>query len=353
MQKGYRTLRELRGTFGNIGQLEEPTTCHKCKCGVEHRYCTRNHSRSSKSVADHDMASPPNNIPVDSSCPSKHVEQSHPIRSENTENDTSLKKAKGVEFSREAEPKNLSAENDVHTVEGTFPSNCSPVPSWMGTFRLKYEKTASIYLGAHPTLHALPKVKEYSENIPKVLEFEPCLYADFLRTAFKGCDPGEGDMGFYFFPDNKNRLDEYIFLMEQLSDQFFLRSCIDEVDLLVFSSKVLHKDYSEWYRHDFLWGMFRHRHGKLRNAMEEKVGEDVNIDDVDIVGGDLVGQVDVVIPMQSSVSNSARIPRDFDLNVVPRDFDLNDIMPEPMSNSNSAEVPRIDSNMNDISQDGG
>ncbi|KAK1374249.1 hypothetical protein POM88_030442 [Heracleum sosnowskyi] len=293
-------LRELRDICGK--GVEALTTCAKCKSGVEHHYCLRNRSRPSKSVSS------------------------------------------GVELAM----KNLYAENAVHTVEGTFPTNCSTDASWMITFRLKDERTTSIYLGAHPASHAPAKLKQFSEEMPKVLEFECCSYEDFLRTVFKGCDPDEEDIGLYFFPDNVNRSDEYSFLLEQLSGQFFLRSCIDEVDLLLFSSKVLQKDNSEWYKHDFLWGMFRHCHGKLRSAMEGTVVEDMEID---MLGGNIVGTVDVVIPKQSLDSNSAKIPRDFDLNdvpPVPRDFDLNDVLPESTSNSSSSKVPRIDSDMNDV-----
>ncbi|KAK1374252.1 hypothetical protein POM88_030445 [Heracleum sosnowskyi] len=385
--------RELRGICGNIGQVEAPTTCLKCKSGVEHHYCTRNHSRPSKSLAGHDMdqVKSQNIIPA-GSFPSRYVEQLHPTRSGNTRNDASVQKAKGADnyFSLfrgtfrlkdekttsihlgahptlhaplkvgrvhfppravigtsffggaalmdwtcwyfllkffpkiilrelrdicgkgvealttcakcksgvehhyclrnrsrpsksvssgvELAMKNLYAENAVHTVEGTFPTNCSTDASWMITFRLKDERTTSIYLGAHPASHAPAKLKQFSEEMPKVLEFECCSYEDFLRTVFKGCDPDEEDIGLYFFPDNVNRSDEYSFLLEQLSGQFFLRSCIDEVDLLLFSSKVLQKDNSEWYKHDFLWGMFRHCHGKLRSAMEGTVVEDMEID---------------------------------------------------------------------------
>ncbi|KAK1374192.1 hypothetical protein POM88_030385 [Heracleum sosnowskyi] len=96
---------------------------------------------------------------------------------------TTFSKFPGVEHTTDAEPKNLYAENAVHTVEETFPTNCSPVTSWMITFRLKDERTTSIYLGAHPTSHA----------------------------SAKGCDPDEEDTGLYFFPDNVNRSDEYSF----------------------------------------------------------------------------------------------------------------------------------------------
>ena len=58
---------------------------------------------------------------------------------------------------------------------------------------------------------------------------------------------------------------------------------------------------TERYKHDFLWGMFRRRQRKLRSAMDGTVVEDINIDDavdmeVDALGGELVGTVDVIIP---------------------------------------------------------
>ncbi|KAK1374250.1 hypothetical protein POM88_030443 [Heracleum sosnowskyi] len=90
--------RELRGICGNIGQVEAPTTCLKCKSGVEHHYCTRNHSRPSKFLAGHDMdqVKTQNIIPA-GSFPLRYVEQLHPTRSGNTWNDVSVQKAKGAD----------------------------------------------------------------------------------------------------------------------------------------------------------------------------------------------------------------------------------------------------------------
>ncbi|KAK1374251.1 hypothetical protein POM88_030444 [Heracleum sosnowskyi] len=193
-----KIVRELHGICGNIGQVEAPTTCLKCKSGVEHHYCTRNHGRPSKSLSGHDMAQVKSQkiIPAGSSCPSSYVEQSHPTRSGNSQNDTLVQKAKGT------------------------------------------------------------------------------------------------DNYFSHF-----RLEEYISLLEQLSGQVFLRSCINGVDLLVFSSKVLPKDYIVGYKQGFLWGIFRHRHGKLGSAVEGTMVEDMDgdaSDDDDDDDDDVDMEVDMV-----------------------------------------------------------
>lgn len=47
-----------------------------------------------------------------------------------------------------------------------------------------------------------------------------------------------------------------------------------------------------------------------------KIDDDVDME-VDMVGGELVGTIDVVIPKQASDSNCVKISRNFDLNVVP------------------------------------
>ena len=65
---------------------------------------------------------------------------------------------------------------------------------------------------------------------------------------------------------------------------------INIIILVIFST--------EWYKHDFVWGMFG------RHAMDGTVVEDMNIDDdvdmeVDVVGRELVGTVDVNVSSSS------------------------------------------------------
>lgn len=157
--------------------------------------------------------------------------------------------------------------------EEPLPTDPAPDASWMGSFVLKDEKI-SISFQAHPTSRGLSKVKEFSKQMPQVLEFELCLYVNFFRTYFKGCDPDDKDIGLYFFPNNGIRLNEYISQLEKLSGDLFLRSCINGVELLVFTSKVLHKDYRNRNKSNFLWGMYRRRHGKGRGAVEETMMAD-------------------------------------------------------------------------------
>nr|XP_017237917.1 PREDICTED: uncharacterized protein LOC108210965 isoform X1 [Daucus carota subsp. sativus] len=218
----------------------------------------------------------------------------------------------GVELTEDAKPKNSDADNVVFSVkefyikaaaEEPLPTDPATIASWTGSFILKDEKT-SISFQAHPRSQGLSKVKEFCRKMPEVLEFELCLYEDFLRTVFKGCDPDDQDIGLYFFPDDRIRPNAYISHLEQLSGNFFLRSCIDGVELLVFTSKVLHKDYRKRNKCDFLWGIYRHRHRKLKVAVEETMVVDMDIDseevdmEVDMIGGETVGTVDVVVPKQ-------------------------------------------------------
>lgn len=221
----------------------------------------------------------------------------------------------GVKLTKDGKPKNLDDGNFICTVEEFYvktaaeeplPSDPTPDSSWMGSFILKDEET-SLSLQAHPTSQGLSRVEKFSKEMPKVLEFELFSYKEFLRTFFKGCDPDDKDIGLYFFPDNRIRPDVYISHLEQLSGNYFLRSCIDGVELLVFSSKVLHKDYRKRNKCDFLWGIYRHRHRKLKGAAEETMVVDMEIDsedvdmEVDMVGGEIVGTVDVIVKKQSDV----------------------------------------------------
>ncbi|KAK1399315.1 hypothetical protein POM88_009178 [Heracleum sosnowskyi] len=197
-----------------------------------------------------------------------------------------------VKLTKDTKPKNSDVGDAIHTVkqfyikaaaEEPLPTDPAPDASWMGNFKLKDVETI-ISLSAHPTSQGLSK----------------------------GCDPDDEDIGLYFFPDNRTRPDVYISHLEQLSGNYFLRSCIDGVELLVFTSKVLHKDYRKRNKCDFLWGMYRHRHRKLKGAAEETMVVDMDVDmevdmdvdmEVDMVGGEIVGTIDVVVQKQSIDSN--------------------------------------------------
>ncbi|WOG92200.1 hypothetical protein DCAR_0311460 [Daucus carota subsp. sativus] len=253
--------------------------------------------KPSKSIAsEHNIASmkPKSIIYADSSFMVKSNPKFGPsrnssVRSGNIQNNTSVKKVKAA-------------------AEEPLPTDPATIASWTGSFILKDEKT-SISFQAHPRSQGLSKVKEFCRKMPEVLEFELCLYEDFLRTVFKGCDPDDQDIGLYFFPDDRIRPNAYISHLEQLSGNFFLRSCIDGVELLVFTSKVLHKDYRKRNKCDFLWGIYRHRHRKLKVAVEETMVVDMDIDseevdmEVDMIGGETVGTVDVVVPKQLTESD--------------------------------------------------
>ncbi|KAL8148648.1 uncharacterized protein LOC141708394 isoform X2 [Apium graveolens] len=224
----------------------------------------------------------------------------------------------GVKLTKDAKPDNSDDVSVIFTVkefyrkvaaEEPLPTDPASDASWMGSFILKDEET-SISLQAHLTSKGLSKVEIFSKEMPKVLDFELFSYKDFLKTVFKGCDPEVKDIGLYFFPDNRTRPDVYISHLELLSENYFLRSCIDGVELLVFSSKVLHKDHPKLDKCDFLWGIYRRRHRKPKGVAEEKMVVDMDIDsedvdmEVDMVGGEITGTVDVVVQKQSIESNT-------------------------------------------------
>ncbi|XP_017242106.1 PHD finger-containing protein 1 isoform X2 [Daucus carota subsp. sativus] len=192
-------------------------------------------------------------------------------------------KGKGIKLSEDVRPKKSDAGNVVFTVwefyikaatEEPLRTDPAPVASWKGSFMLKDEKTR-IGFQAHLTSEGYSKVNEISRNMPEVLEFELCPYQDFLRTVFKGCEPDDKDIGLYFFPNDNARPDGYMFLLQQLSRNLFLRSYIDGVELLVFTSKVLQKEYRKRNKSYFLWGLYRRRHGKRKGAFQSSQGRGI------------------------------------------------------------------------------
>lgn len=245
----------------------------------------------------------------------------------------------GGNFTKNVEPKNFDAKNRtamnvVPTIEEYFSDSTieeklltdpAPNASWKGSFKLKDEEASDGFWAHHPA-KVRRKVYEFSKKMPEVIEFELLPCQDFLMDIFQGDCPDKDDIGLYFFPRNSERSKNYISLMEHLSEEeLVMRSFIDGVELLVFTSKVLHEDSCKWNKYDFLWGLYHclklditrctldindtrednnmvvdmdiDIHDADSNAIVEVI-EEVDME-IDMVGGKTVGTLDIVISKES------------------------------------------------------
>ncbi|XAR63797.1 hypothetical protein NMG60_11023883 [Bertholletia excelsa] len=197
--------------------------------------------------------------------------------------------------------------------------NCS----WKGSFEIidtTIHRQFSSGLEAHTTTKVLRKVYEFSKKLPEVLKFEMLPRLDIWTDIFQDDCPDENDIGLYFFSLNDQRSTYYSSLLELIERKdLLMRSLINGVELLVFTSKLLSTNSQRWNENYFLWGVFRHvkKHeagfqlkgepltmSQSSDCVEENnVNGDSLIDmDIDMLAGKDVGSVDMIVSGQSSTS---------------------------------------------------
>ncbi|KAK9933131.1 hypothetical protein M0R45_020339 [Rubus argutus] len=182
--------------------------------------------------------------------------------------------------------------------------------TWKGGFIIFDAETPAEFVGgfqarAPCTVHC--KAYELSHKMP------PVLRANLLPRLLLWADPFQDecpdlrDVGLYFFPDDNiaGSSETYALLFEVMNTQSSVMRIyfdgVDAVDLLIFTSKQLHLEslntVTSPRTENFLWGIFRDKN-HCRADMDDN-GTTVDME-VDMVGGKMVGTVDVVVQKDSS-----------------------------------------------------
>ncbi|KAL1566354.1 hypothetical protein AAHA92_01974 [Salvia divinorum] len=191
--------------------------------------------------------------------------------------------------------------------------------SWKGSFRIlddNAQKEINHLVRAYPPLQVYKKIFDISKKMPQVLHFELVPSKPILNNLFNDYIPDRNDIGLYFFPGAGESLEEdNIFLADQIiSTNYALRKQIADVELLVFSSKLLHANCQSWQGKHFLWGVFRHLKPNTTTCSEDTVlepavqpSDGVNHDqglahdsgevdmEIDMIGGISLGRIDVPV----------------------------------------------------------
>nr|XP_004299304.2 PREDICTED: uncharacterized protein LOC101313607 isoform X1 [Fragaria vesca subsp. vesca] len=180
-----------------------------------------------------------------------------------------------------------------------------PQVTWKGGFTILDADQFIDGFQAYPPLRALHRTYQVSRKMPPVLQANLLPRLELWLDLFQDeclCDPK--DVALYFFPDDNSARsrESQDWLFEAMDTQnSVLRVCfggveaMDVVELLIFTSKHLHLDSSETENFklgDFLWGIFRDKDD--RQADMEDTGS-CTVDEVDMVGGKMVGMADVVV----------------------------------------------------------
>ncbi|XP_059443576.1 uncharacterized protein LOC132175601 isoform X3 [Corylus avellana] len=231
----------------------------------------------------------------------------------------------GGNFEAVAEYKNSDVEErDLLNILPKFKLCSDSLPSlhvtWKGGFLLTATRV-KFYGGfqAQPPFTVSRKALEFSKGMPQVLQVQLLPRCQMWADLFQNDCPDLNDIALYFFPaDNIERSKGNIACLIELMEveSSMMRSCIDGVELLIFTSKQLHMDSQA---ECFLWGVFR---VVENNQTLDKVGEEdtpfisplecVSNDhtsvenseevdmEIDMVGGKDMGRVDIVVSKDAS-----------------------------------------------------
>ncbi|KAK8465857.1 hypothetical protein PHAVU_009G191900 [Phaseolus vulgaris] len=213
---------------------------------------------------------------------------------------------KGGEHSDDAECNRSNMEkNDPQSIQKNLNLYRKFLPSsihaWRGQIQIL--QTASswiLYDGfeAQPPCIVNKKAYKFSREMPSVLHLEAFPALNVLTNIFPDESPKLQDIALYFFPSectDRFRKDLNDILKFMNDEKAMLRSFIDGVELLVFTSNQLDIDsrgvIAEVKGGHFLWGVFRQF--KIDKAIQRVPAMEPVDMEIDMIGGkDVEGKVD-------------------------------------------------------------
>ncbi|KAL9261888.1 PHD finger-containing protein [Drosera capensis] len=221
--------------------------------------------------------------------------------------------------------------------------------TWRGNFRVIGDTPGKFDgIRAHPASKVHINAYEFSKRMPEVLQFEFHPRGNFWEDVFEGDIPDGLDIGLYFFPRADRAREIYALLVEHIQmHDYVLRCSMGEVELWITTSKHLHRDSQRINNEHFLWGFFQESTTvedplKVTKNLDNSAVVDMDTDmsggenivrnscisfsdcgqpmlnghqssdlasgkaedmEVDMLAGQSVGKVDVVVPMPSEQKN--------------------------------------------------
>ncbi|XP_058080202.1 uncharacterized protein LOC131228522 isoform X2 [Magnolia sinica] len=199
--------------------------------------------------------------------PSKplHVEKS-PSRTEYnpsiSERSISVKREDGLYISCPADAqKHVSPLILPMFSEGRLPNHPLPDVLWKGSFEIFDAVHHSVFcdrIQAYRPTIVSHKVCDISKRMPKILPFRLQHRCEIWPRIFLKDCPATTDIALYFFSGEFNSFKaKYIRLVELIEKHdLAMRSCLDGVELLIFTSKQLPMDSQRLNMQIYLWGVF-------------------------------------------------------------------------------------------------
>ncbi|KAJ7943346.1 RING/FYVE/PHD zinc finger superfamily protein [Quillaja saponaria] len=198
---------------------------------------------------------------------------------------------------REREPRERDngvikeAQLGVNTKNGAAPNKPDSYPPngpaeervWQGSIEVldivphggHYEGVVShlgLYerISAHPPSKVSLKAYEFSKQMAEVLQCKLHPLREQWPENFQTYIPDGNDVGLYFYPKKllERPSKKYSTLLKFITkNDLMLKTCMGDVELLIFPSTQLRADCQTLNDNFFMWGVFRHVNGNLSNQL--------------------------------------------------------------------------------------
>uniref|UniRef100_A0A251L3V6 AIPP2-like SPOC-like domain-containing protein n=1 Tax=Manihot esculenta TaxID=3983 RepID=A0A251L3V6_MANES len=210
-----------------------------------------------------------------------------------------------AEFKTTDELRSPSTKILLPNLRSYFPSLCA---TWKGGFKFFDTTAPGKYYGgfqAQPPCIVNRKAYDFSQTMPIVLQVELLPQHRVWEDLFQNDYPDFRDIALYFLPSaiiqrSKDNCASLFKLMEIRNS--VMRSCINDVELIIFTSNLLHGDLQSVIERSsaehFLLGVFRHVKSDTiplqHHFASKECSETVDME-IDMEGGQALGRVDVVV----------------------------------------------------------
>ncbi|OVA02138.1 hypothetical protein BVC80_8787g2 [Macleaya cordata] len=212
-----------------------------------------------------------------------------------------------------------------------LPDHLAIDATWKGSFEiLGTVPTGELYEGlqAYPPGKTRRKTYEVSKQMPRMLQFKLHPRCDVWPEIFHIDCPTGDDIALYFLPgDFKRSKEKYSSLLNLIEMRdLAMQSCLNGVELLIFTSKQLPADSQRINMKFYLWGVFRSvkkqncsssklltrsqhepqvslcNYGNFSDSLNVTNGDDTEgVDmEIDMIGGKDVGRIDKPIQKLNS-----------------------------------------------------
>ncbi|XP_009597716.1 PHD finger-containing protein 1-like isoform X1 [Nicotiana tomentosiformis] len=131
-------------------------------------------------------------------------------------------------------------------------------PLWRGCFLFNRERETSINILAHISDKACENAAKAAKGLPMNLDVKILAKSDVWPKSFLRSPPTDNSIALYLFPELERDENCYDALLEEaIENDLAMSATIDDLEMLIFSSRELPQKDWRIRRKYYLWGVFR------------------------------------------------------------------------------------------------